>query len=94
MHCEHVKFSGHAISQMFKRQISKKEVRSVIDNGEVIKEYLDDKPYPSKLMLGFINRRVVHVVIAYDIKEKMCYIVTAYVPDPNIWTEDFKRKRR
>jgi hypothetical protein len=92
MYCKHVKYSGHAISQMFQRQISKEEVRDVIGTGEVIKEYPDDKPYPSKLLLGFPKKRPMHVVLAYDIKNETCYVITAYVPDPRLWDEDFKKK--
>ena len=90
----YVKYSGHALKQMFNRKISKDEVRNVIDNGEVIKEYPDDKPYPSKLMLGFRNNRPLHVVLSYDLENKTRYIITAYVPDPGIWDEDFKKKIR
>lgn len=93
MNCKYVKYSGHAINQMFQRRISKAEVRNVIDNGEVIKDYPDDKPYPSKLLLGFPNKRPIHVVLAHDEKNEACYIITAYAPDTRIWTEDFKKKR-
>ena len=94
MQYEYVKYSGHALTQMFNRKISKEDVRNVIDNGEVIKEYPDDKPYPSKLMLGFPNKRPVHVVLSYDTGNKTRYIITAYVPDPQLWNEDFKKKIR
>lgn len=91
---KHVKYSGHAVSQMFKRQISKDDVRNVIDKGEIIKEYLDDTPYPSKLMLGFPKDRPLHVVLSHDAENETRYIITAYLPDPQLWTEDFKKKKR
>ena len=93
MYCRYVKYSGHAINQMFQRQISREEVRKVIDSGEVIKEYPDDKPYPSKLMLGFPQKKPVHVVLARDIITETCYIITAYVPNPELWTADFRKKK-
>ena len=49
-------FSGHATLQMFKRKIQVEEVVEVLMTGEIIKDYPDDKPYPSLLMLGFINK--------------------------------------
>ncbi len=78
---------------MFKRQISKDEVRNIIDNGEVIKEYPEDKPYPSSLLLGFNNKHPLHVVLAFDNNSETCYIITAYVPDSNLWIEDYKKRR-
>lgn len=64
----------------------------MISEGEIIKEYLDDKPYPSFLLLGFINGRPLHVVIAKNITEKFCILVTAYFPDDTIWDSTFKSK--
>jgi len=40
---------------MFQRDISECEVEYVILNGEIIEEYLDDKPYPSYLVYGAYN---------------------------------------
>ena len=42
---------------MFERSINRDDVRHVIDNGEVIREYLDDKPFPSRLILGWREKR-------------------------------------
>lgn len=93
MKCEIVKFSGHAVAQMFQRRISKVQVRHVIEKGETIKEYPDDKPYPSKLLLGFSDRQPIHVVLAYDDENETCFVVTAYKPDPVLWDEDFRKKK-
>jgi hypothetical protein len=38
---------------MFERNISDEVVEKVIKNGKIIEEYLDDKPYPSFLILGY-----------------------------------------
>ena len=94
IHCKYIKFSGHAINQMFKRRISKQDVRFVIDNGETIKEYTDDKPFPSKLILGFTNKRALHVVLANDLEQETCYVITAYFPDAGLWDKDFKSKKK
>ena len=50
-------FRVHAIRKMFERSINRDDVRHVIDNGEVIREYLDDKPFPSRLILGWREKR-------------------------------------
>lgn len=86
-------FSGHAVRQMFQRTISKDDILAVIRNGEVIVDYPDDKPYPSCLMLGFIQQKPLHVVFALDTENQVGIVVTAYVPDAHLWTEDFKSRR-
>jgi hypothetical protein len=55
-------------------------------------EYPDDKPYPSFLLLGFINGNPLHIVIAKNETEKLCILVTAYFPDRTIWNSTFKSK--
>lgn len=86
-------FSGHAIRQIFHRGISKDEVIRVVKTGQVIADYPDDKPYPSSLIFAFAGDRAIHVVFAFDEESKTGIIVTAYVPDLQIWTEDFKSRR-
>ena len=56
------------------------------------KEYLDDTPYPSRLVLGWIGTRPIHVVAANTAGGETI-IVTVYEPDPAQWDADFKRKR-
>jgi len=77
---------------MFQRKITKDDVRKVINYGEVISDYPDDKPFPSMLILGFVEKRPVHVVLAYDNINETGYVVTTYVPDAKFWTENFKRR--
>ena len=86
-------FSQHAIQQMFKRNISVEQVKLTIIQGEEIKLYPDDKPYPSKLLLFIENDVPLHVVTAENVHNNEIIIITAYIPEPDIWTEDFKTKR-
>ena len=58
MTCKEVLFSDHAITQMFKRNISVADAKLVIERGETVTEYSNDKPYPSCLMLAYVNNRV------------------------------------
>jgi YgiT-type zinc finger domain-containing protein len=50
-------FRVHAIQRMVLRDISEAEVRVVLTTGEAIEEYLDDTPYPSRLVLGWVGSR-------------------------------------
>ena len=49
---EQLVFQVHAIPRMAQRAISIQDVRHVLQTGEVIASYLDDSPYPSRLLLG------------------------------------------
>lgn len=79
---------------MFERGLSKDLVKSAIACGEIIVEYPDDRPYPSVLVLGFPNGIPVHAVIAKGPGTDRCTVVTAYRPDPALWSNDFKTRRR
>lgn len=76
MVCNTIVFSDHAISQMFRRDILVDDVKQVISKGEVIKEYPNDKPYPSYLMLDYVNYRPLHLVLAKDDFDK-CIVITS-----------------
>ena len=45
-------FRIHAIQRMFERSVTRADVREVLATGEVIEQYPDDTPYPSRLILG------------------------------------------
>ena len=94
MNCNKIFFSDHIISQMFRRSISVEEVKFILNTGEVIREYPEDIPYPSFLLLGFIDHRPLHILVANDSDTGNCIMVTAYEPDKNLWSPDFKTKNR
>ena len=79
---------------MFRRNISLEEVKFILNTGEVIREYSDDKPYTSFLILGFIDHRPLHLLVAKDSDAGNCIMVTAYEPDKKLWSSDFKTKNR
>ncbi|MBZ0301194.1 MAG: DUF4258 domain-containing protein [Anaerolineae bacterium] len=86
-------FRVHAIQKMFERGISQMDVRTVIEHGEVIREYPDDTPYPSRLVLGWREKRPLHVVAADNDADDETIIITAYEPDPALWKPGFKQKK-
>ncbi|MEE1084609.1 MAG: DUF4258 domain-containing protein [Paludibacteraceae bacterium] len=82
----------HALDRLLTRNISMSDVQKVIEEGEIIKQYEDDKPYPSCLILGLsIEGRMLHVVVSHN--EESIYLITAYYPDLSIWNDNFKIKR-
>jgi len=78
---------------MFERQINAEAVISVVRYGEVIAEYMDDQPYPSFLLLGFVNGNPLHVV-GIEQKSKVARIITVYVPEKGMWSEDYKTREK
>ena len=86
-------YRSHALQRMFERGITALEVRHVLLDGEIIKDYPDDQPYPSQLLLGWCQKRPVHIVAAYNEPDKETIIITAYEPDPKVWESGFRRKR-
>ena len=85
-------FRTHAIQRMFQRNISEKDVRSILMKGEVIEGYSDDTPYPSRLILGWIGKRPIHIVAAENEMDDEIIIITVYEPDRRKWSDDFKRR--
>ena len=94
MQCAEVLYNDHAVAQMFKRDIEIKDIRYTIDYGEEINRYPDDKPYPSYLLFGFVEKRPIHVVLARDEDNERCIVITAYEPDNTIWDADFRTKKK
>jgi hypothetical protein len=93
MNCSHAVFSGHALRRMFQRELAKDDIIEILRCGECIAEYPEDRSYPSYLMLGFAGSRPVHIVVAKDRVDEACYVVTAYVPDRLLWSDDFRIRR-
>ena len=91
---ERIIFRVHALQRMFEREISRTEVFEVLSRGEVIENYPEDTPYPSYLLLGFAQDRPLHIVVADNQKAKETIIITVYEPDPKIWDEGFKGRKK
>jgi hypothetical protein len=71
--------------------ISTKDVRDVIENGEVIENYPGDVRGHSCLILNFPNRRPVHVVCSP--KDDYLAIITAYLPNDEEWEDNYKKRK-
>ena len=79
---------------MFQRGITTDVVRAVVESGVVIEAKPDDVPYPSRLVLGWLHGRPLHVVVADDAAASLSIIVTVYEPDPALWHPGFRRRRK
>jgi len=77
---------------MLERQISADDVWWVLESGETIAEYRDDRPVPSRLVLGWVLNEPLHVVAADDVDSDITVVISAYRPDPDLWSCDFRRR--
>lgn len=90
-------FTTHATRRMYERAIYPRDVRHVLQTGEVIETYPTDWPLPNYLMLGWVEpepgrREPVHVVGADDDAAHVTHVITVYIPDPNRWTPDYRTR--
>lgn len=89
---EQIAITEHARRRLIERGISVGDIIRCIETGEVIKQYEDDKPFPSCLILGAdIDGEYIHVVVSHD--SEWIYLITAYHPDTEVWEPDFKTRK-
>lgn len=93
MHIKEIKFTVHAVQRMFERDIFPDDIKHISKKWDVIAEYPDDSPLPSYLLLGFKDKMPVHVVAAIDEKNDIAVIITVYIPDKKIWTDNSRKRR-
>lgn len=86
-------FTRHARKRILERGIRTDEIRGATDASTVVEEYPDDKPYPSRLVLGWARGRPLHLVLAGPTVEGDTILVTLYEPDPERWEPGFVRRR-
>ncbi|MGO9256759.1 MAG: DUF4258 domain-containing protein [Bryobacteraceae bacterium] len=67
---------------------------AVVTQGETIVVYAGDVPYPSRLLLGFVDSKPLHVVVAIDRARATCIVVTAYEPAVEQWGTDFRTRKK
>ncbi len=76
-----------------KRGINDDAVRQVLAEGKEIESYPADFPYPSRLMMGWIGLRPLHVIAADNAAANETIIVTVYEPDLDRWETGFERRK-
>jgi hypothetical protein len=87
-------FLPHAIRQMSRpeRMITPQEVERVVLTGELVEDYPHDSRGHSCLLLGLgESGRKIHVVCSP--KEDYLAVITAYLPQPDQWSPDYRRRR-
>ena len=89
---ETIEVTSHMLQRLQKRNIAYSEVKQALWNGVIIEDYPEDYPYPSCLVLGITtNSRIIHIVVG--IGGDKLWLITAYEPDSDKWSEDFKVRK-
>lgn len=84
--------TAHAAERFRQRGIQAKDIRHVVEMGEIIEQYPDDFPYPSCLILGEAeSHQLIHVVMSDE--GTASRIITAYLPSLDKWEADLKTRK-
>lgn len=89
----HIIFTRHSRRRCAERGITLDDIEKTIMTGKIIEAYADDKPFPSCLISGTDNKQIhIHVVLSSD--KQFIYIITAYRPDDDKWTDNYTVRKR
>ncbi len=85
--------SEHASNRCMQREITQKDIKNCVMTGEIIEQYPDDFPWPSCLIFGHgEDDKVVHVVVSDN--GQYSKIITAYIPNTEIFEMDLKTRKK
>jgi len=87
-----VRITDHADEEATDDHLSYDEIYSSVIQGEIIEDYINDKPYPSCLIYGTnFSGKPIHSVWGFNPENKWAVLITVYRPDPNRWLNWKKR---
>ena len=89
-----LRISDHADEEAEADGLTFDEIYFSVLHGEIIEDYLTDRPFPSCLILGkTFSGAPVHSVWAYNRGNQWAVLITVYRPDPNRWINWRERKK-
>ena len=89
---ENIVITEHARRRLIERGITLADVIQCLSSGEIIKQYDDDRPFPSCLVMGMSrNNKYLHVVVSMN--GNFIHLITSYYPDAEQWESDFKTRK-
>jgi hypothetical protein len=78
--------SRHAREEAENDNLKLEQILSSVMRGEIIKNYPEDRPYPSCLIYGKCQQQEpIHSVWAYNQDNGWAVLITVYRPDPQQW---------
>lgn len=88
-----IEWRKHILQKLAERGLPQSAVLEVLLVGEKIRDYAEDKPFPSALFLGYAADKPLHVVAACDEARERVFIIMAYEPSLEIFEPDYRTKR-
>jgi hypothetical protein len=89
-----VEWRKHVLQKLAERGIAQQAVLNVLLQGERIRDYAEDRPFPSALFLGYVSGKPLHVVAACDEANGSAFIITAYEPSLEVFDSDYRTKKK
>jgi Domain of unknown function (DUF4258) len=89
-----IQWRRHVLEKLAERGIQQQAVREVLLNGERIRDYTQDRPFPSALFLGYIGAKPLHVVAWCDEINRQAFVITAYEPSLDVFEADYRTRKK
>ena len=88
-----IEWSKHTLARLILRNIPHSAVRETIITGGIIEDYPQDTPFPSCLVLAWVDGAPYHVVVSLDETTDTVFVITAYEPSLDQFQADFRTRR-
>ena len=89
-----LRVSTHALWEAEADGLTLEQVEAATLGGDCIEDYPDDPRGPSCLVLGRLaDGSALHAVWGFDGPSRQAILITVYLPDPQRWSDDFRRRR-
>lgn len=86
-------WSAKARRRRRERNISEEATAIVVERGSVIEDtHRLGRALPTRIYLGFVEGRPVHVVVACDEADSVGVVVTVYEPTLDRWEPGFQER--
>jgi len=89
-----IQWRKHVLQKLAERGIQQQAVRDVLLGGERLRDYTEDRPFPSALFLGYVGGKPLHVVASCDEMSKQAFVITAYEPSLDVFESDYRTRKK
>jgi hypothetical protein len=89
-----IQWRRHVLEKLAERGIQQQAVREALLNGERIRDYTQDRPFPSALFLGYIGAKPLHVVASCDEINRQAFVIIAYEPSLDVFEADYRTRKK
>ncbi len=89
-----VRVSAHALRESDADGLPLEQIEAATLGGQCIEDYPTDPRGSSCLVLGRTSAtNAIHALWGFDAPSLQAILITVYRPDPQRWSDDFRRRR-